>query len=261
MNEKSVLFDRVTVKFRDNIVLENIYMDVAEGEIIAVVGPNGAGKTTLLRTMMGIIKPCEGFVKVFGKTPDESRKEGFFGYVPQLSRYEPGFPLSAKDVVSLSRYAKKNVFEKLTKRDKSLIEESLQIVGMKDQMSARFGELSGGQKQRVLIARALAFEPKILVLDEPSTGLDTVSQESFYKLLVELRESRQLTIFIVSHDIGAVSFYIDKIACLSKKMHFHGKLEGCLADENLKKFLGAKVSILIHDEQCLTCRKNNARNS
>lgn len=260
MSEKAVSLNDLTIVLGGNKVLEGIDMEIQQKEIVAVVGPNGAGKTTLLRAIMGCIKPTGGRIKVFGETPAKARSKSFFGYVPQSSQYEKNFPLSAFDVVSLSRYAKKRYFEKLDGADSEIISDSLNTVGMTDNAVKRFGDLSGGQRQRVLIARALAVEPKILVLDEPSTGLDTVAQDAFYKLLAELREKKNLTVILVSHDIGAVSYYIDTVACLNRKMHFHGKLEGCLQDENIRKLFGDNVKILVHDENCATCRRRNAGN-
>ncbi len=260
MTENCISFNNVTVKFGSATALRDVSMEIGRREIVAIVGPNGAGKTTLLKAAMGLIKPGSGSIKIFGESPSKARNKGVFGYVGQISLYDERFPLSAKDVVALSRYAKKKFIERLNRKDNQIISDSLETVGMSGESQKRFGDLSGGQRQRVLIARALAFEPKILLLDEPSTGLDTVAQETFYELLLKLKNEKGLTIVIVSHDIGAVSRYVDTIACLKEKIHFHGKLEGFLSDENLKNFFGDKINILVHDENCATCKRNNVRN-
>lgn len=256
MNPNIIIsFSNVWVQYDDNIVLEDIDLTVYEKEIITVVGPNGSGKSTLLKTILGFNQPYRGEVRVFGKPPKKIRKSGLIGYLPQGSHYDSQFPVGVFDVVAMSRYAQKRFIERLNKDDYRKIGESLEKVDMLDFKNHHFGSLSGGQKQRVLIARSLAIHPKILILDEPSTGLDAVAQDNFYQLLLQLRDNEALTIIIVSHDIGSVSTIADKVACLNRKMHFHGKPSECIPTEALAKVFGKDVYFLHHDEECETCRR------
>ncbi len=254
-SEYAVEIEGLTVKFGTNIILEDITMKILKEEIFSLVGPNGSGKTTLLKTIMGFIKPFKGVIKIFGKSPAKIKNSGKIGYLPQIKHYDFNYPVNVFDVVAMSRYAKKKIFEKLTDRDKEIITESIDKVGMSDYRNHHFGSLSGGQKQRVLIARALSVEPEILILDEPSTGLDVVAQDSFYSLLVRIRDELKLSIILVSHDIGSVSLFVDKIACLKRRIHFHGKPEECIPSHALEEVFGKNMTFLLHDKECETCRK------
>lgn len=246
----------VWVRYDSNIVLEAINLTIKQKEIISIVGPNGSGKSTLLKTIMGFKELFKGQVLVLGSSPRKVKKTGLIGYLPQDAHLDSQFPVKVFDVVAMSRYAGKFLVEKLNKIDNKLIHESLEKVEMIDFKDHHFGSLSGGQKQRVLIARSLAIQPKILMLDEPATGLDAVAQDSFYHLLLTLRDSESLTIIMVSHDIGSVSLIVDKIACLNRKIHFHGEPSTTIPSEALEKVFGKNVSFLFHDKKCETCEKN-----
>jgi len=236
-------------------VLEDIALRVGEKEILSIVGPNGSGQSTRLRVIMGFIRPSRGTVSIFGYAPRSAYGRGLIGYLPQNPVYESRYPLRVFDIVAMSRYARKKLIEKLDTVDLDLIRESLGLVDMADFETHPFGTLSGGQKQRVLIARALAVKPRILILDEPSTGLDAVAQDSFYGLLKKLRDENGLTILLVSHDIGSVSAIVDRIACLKQKIHFHGKPEECIPSPILETVFGKNVYFLRHDPDCETCRR------
>lgn len=251
----AVEIEGLTVKFNTNIILEDINLKILKEEIFSLVGPNGCGKTTLLKTIMGFIKPDKGVIKILGKSPAKIKNSGKIGYLPQIKHYAFNYPVNVFDVVAMSRYAKKKIFEKLTNYDKEKITESIDKVGMSDYRNHHFGSLSGGQKQRVLIARALSVEPEILLLDEPSTGLDVVAQDSFYSLLVRIRDQMKLSVILVSHDIGSVSLFVDKIACLKKRIHFHGKPDECIPSHALEEVFGKNMTFLLHDKECETCRR------
>ncbi len=244
----------ISLRYEHNVVLEDITLTIDEREIVSIVGPNGSGKSTLLKTIMGLKEPFTGTVTVNGMNPNEARKKGMFGYLSQQSSYDSQFPVRAWDVVAMSRYTRTGLFEKLLRQDRAVIETSLDRVGMLEHRNQHFGSLSGGQKQRVLIARALALEPKILLLDEPATGLDAVAQDSFYELLQKLRTESGLTILMVSHDIGAVSEIVDKLACINRKIHFHGKPSECQPHEMIAKVFGSNIHVVRHDKNCPTCR-------
>ncbi len=258
MSEKTgaIGLSSVWVGYNGAPVLEDITFSIEEREIISIVGPNGSGKTTLLRCIMGFMKPDRGAITVFGKSPDQVRDSGVFGYLPQGGRHDRSFPVSAFDVVAMARYSRKGLFERLSDADRRAIMDSLRRVEMDPFVDRPFGMLSGGQQQRVLIARALAGRPRILMLDEPSTGLDAVAQDNFYQLLRELRDSEALTIVMVSHDIGAVSSVVDRVACIKTRIHFHGAPHECDPEGALAKTFGKNIYVINHDKNCATCGKH-----
>ncbi len=255
MGEAVISLEKVWVRYNDSVILEDVSLTVNTGEILSIVGPNGSGKSTLLRTIMGFKEPYQGTVTVLGKPPRKAPR-GSIGYLPQKSTVDFTMPVSVFDVVAMARYAGKGMFERLNGEDRSRIEEVLKQVEMADKIGHHFGSLSEGQKQRVLIARALAVGPKILLLDEPSTGLDALAQDNFYQMLLSLRTSMNLTIVMVSHDIGAVSSIVDRLACLKTRLHFHGTPGDCLSNESLSSVFGKNVYYVKHDKNCEGCGEN-----
>lgn len=245
----------VWTQYDKGVVLEGIDLQVHEREIVSIVGPNGAGKTTLLQVILGFLHPVRGEVRVLGRPPGEMRSTGRLGYLPQNSETDRRFPLTVFDVVTMPLYAKLGIGKRLKSSDKQRVLDVLERVHMGENADHHFGSLSGGQQQRVLIARALVGRPDILILDEPSTGLDAVAQDTFYDVLTDIRDEEGVTIVMVSHDIGTVSSVVDQIACLNKKIHFHGKPEDCIPSDALQKVFGKDTHFLIHDEHCDTCEK------
>jgi zinc transport system ATP-binding protein len=252
----AVSMKNVSVRYGELVALKDITLHVPYRTIVSIVGPNGGGKTTLLNTLLGFVKPYRGSVRVLGQPPKQIQNSGRIGYLPQMMDVNQNFPLRVWDVVAMSRYCRKKILERLNHRDKELIRQALERVDMFSLKATPFHSLSMGQKQRVLIARALARLPDILILDEPSTGLDAVAQDSFYKLLETLRSEFQITVLIVSHDIGSVSAVVDQIACLNRMIHFHGKPGERIPSPVLERVFGKDVRFLIHDERCETCKGN-----
>ncbi|MBP7735407.1 MAG: metal ABC transporter ATP-binding protein [Spirochaetes bacterium] len=249
MNNPVISLRDVWVHYDGTVILEDVSLDVAEGEILSIVGPNGSGKSTLLRTIMGFKKPTRGTVTVLGGPPRKTPR-GSIGYLPQKSAVDYTMPVSVFDVVAMASYAGKGMLERLNGEDRTHIADALKKVEMDSLMGRHFGSLSEGQKQRVLIARALVVRPRILLLDEPSTGLDSLAQDNFYQMLLSLRASLNLTIVMVSHDIGAVSSIVDRLACLKTKIHFHGAPGECLSNEALSGVFGKNVYYVSHDRHC-----------
>ena len=252
MSDAVISLKNVWVRYNGSVILEDVSLTVNEKEILSIVGPNGSGKSTLLRTIMGFKDPYRGTVEVLGSAPHKARS-GSIGYLPQKTNVDFSMPVNVFDVVAMSRYAGKRMFERLSGEDISRIEKALESVEMLSHKHHHFGSLSEGQKQRVLIARAIAVEPKILLLDEPSTGLDALAQDNFYQMLLSLRESMGLSIVMVSHDIGAVSRIVDRLACLKTKLHFHGTLTDCFANESLTSVFGKNVYYVSHNKNCEGC--------
>jgi len=244
----------VSVKYNENMVLEDVSLTVRNKEIVSIVGPNGSGKSTLLKTIMGFKKPFRGSVEVMGYHPRKV-PPGTIGYLPQKSPFDSTLPVSVFDVVAMARYATKNVVEQLSSEDREQINTALDSVEMSQLRLRHFGSLSEGQKQRVLIARAIALQPRILLLDEPSTGLDAIAQDNFYQMLNDLKVSMDLSIVMVSHDIGAISSIVDRLACLKTKIHFHGKSEDCFSNESLSNVFGKNVYYVSHSKGCDSCEE------
>lgn len=252
---KAIEFDRLHFRVDGKDILENINLELEEGKFLGIIGPNGSGKTTLLRILLGILKPSSGQVKVFGESPREAVQKRIFGYLPQSQKSEMNFPARAIDIVLMGLYAQMGPFHFPSREEIERARTMLSLMGMEGFVEEPFGSLSGGEQQRVSIARALIHNPKILVLDEPSTGIDVVGQEDFYHLLRGLQKKYQLTILMVSHDIGAVSSYVDEIACLNKTLHCHGAPSTTLNEEMLKKLYGKGVDFIVHTAQCEKCER------
>ena len=212
----------------ETTVLERISFEVAEGRIFGLIGPNGGGKTTLIKTVVGLIRPRAGSAKVEGYPvpgPPAARP----GYVPQRPLLDPRFPATAFDVVMMGRYGRIGIGRIASPRDREI--ESL--------ASRPIGRMSGGQQQRVFIARALALEPKVLILDEPTAGVDPIAEEDFYRLLLRLRDTLRLTVLLATHDADAIRAIVDEVGFLNRTLRFHGKPAEVLERAELRTLYGA----------------------
>lgn len=207
-------------------VLHEVGFRLAPGSFTALIGPNGAGKSTLLRILLGLLRPTTGAVRIFGSSPGRGSEP--VGYVPQSVRIPDGFPLSVLDVALMGRYGRIGLFRRPSASDRTATMEALARVGLRDSADRRFSELSGGQKQRVLIARALAGEPRLLLLDEPTAGLDPAAAARFYLLLCELQSERGLTVLSASHDIEEVSRHAGALLLLDRTVVAFGPPESVL---------------------------------
>lgn len=232
-----VNIENLYVSFDSIPILEDINLKIEDKGTLAIIGPNGGGKTTLLKVILGLIKPNRGKVEVFGKDPEYGRK--FIGYLPQQPKFDIKFPISVFDVVLMGRW---KGFKKFREEDKESALNALKTVGMEDFKDKKINELSGGQIQRVLLARALVRDPKLLLLDEPTASIDPEGQSEFYELLAKLE--KEISIVIVTHDILAVSTYIEKIACLNKKLYYHGKTEEGI--EKIEETYKCPIELIAH---------------
>ncbi len=213
--------------------LKNITLAIHEGDYLGLLGPNGAGKTTLLKIILGLLKPSSGSVKLFGQDIREFNQWSKIGYVPQkATNFDPHFPCSVKEVVMMGRYAKRGLFHFINAEDRRVVKKALQTVDMWEYRDRLIGALSGGQQQRIFIARALVTEPKVILLDEPTTGIDLETREQFYELLKKLNKESGLTLVLVSHDLDLVSHQVMHIAYIERILTYFGPPEKFHADQN-----------------------------
>ena len=226
-----------TVKFNNKTILENINLTLGGSKIIALVGANGAGKSTLFKSIMGIINPKDGNIIINGKNPKDALKNNLISYVPQIEEVDWNFPLIVEDLVMMGRYNHMNILRNVTIKDKRIVKDSLDFVRMNEFKNSQIGELSGGQKKRIFIARALAQESKILLLDEPFSGVDINTEESLSMLFRSLVD-RGCLIIVSTHNLGSVPRFCDEVILLDKKLLAYGPVKKIFTEDNLKKTFG-----------------------
>ncbi len=215
----AIVVDSLSFSYQGSRVLKDISFTVLEGELIGIIGPNGGGKTTLLSLLMGFLRPEKGTIRVLGKPPKEARTD--IAWVPQTFHFDRQFPISVLEVVLAGRLQYANFWGRYRKEDQKAAQAALEKMEMLSYSHARFSELSGGQIQRVLIARALASEPKILFLDEPTASVDVTVQREIYKLLHLLKGS--MTILMVTHDLKATIEHAERVFCVQKELSLLSK--------------------------------------
>jgi len=204
-------------------VLEGISFSISQGEFIGIFGPNGGGKTTLLKLMLGLLKPTVGEVKILGEPPQKTRSQ--IGYVPQVRRFDRQFPISVLEVVLQGCLSMHRGFGNYPPEAKQKALEALKKVGLEDKAEVRFGDLSGGQIQRTLIARALAPEPKILLLDEATVGVDPETLAEIFSFLLALR--KEITILLVTHDLQAIAKEMNRLFCIQRHLTIFSPEQVC----------------------------------
>ena len=213
----------VTFGYDGAPALLDINLTIHERDFLAIIGPNGSGKTTLVKVALGLLKPTSGTVELFGRSLGQFGDWGKIGYIPQKATHiDPFFPASAEEVVAMALRSAGLVSGREA-RERVL--RALGEVGMAEVRKWPIGRLSGGQQQRVFIARALVTSPRVLVLDEPTTGVDAVTQTAFYDLLDRLNKREGLTIVLITHDIGIVNKHVTRVACLNQRLVYHGSHE------------------------------------
>ncbi|WP_209125394.1 metal ABC transporter ATP-binding protein [Alkalihalobacillus sp. BA299] len=240
--------EKVSFRYQNKDVLENVNLKVKEGAFLGLVGPNGSGKSTLIKCILGLLTPQTGEVLLFGQRVNKFKAWDKIGFVSQKANsFNSGFPATVYEVVSMGLYAKIGLFRFMTKKDKKKVHEAIKNVGMTEYTNQNIGELSGGQQQRVFIARALVSNPKLLILDEPTVGIDSSSVRSFYQMLMELNRNKNITLLLVTHDISTMVEHVTDIACIHTTLHFHGDREEFEKNHNLSSFFGHNVQLLSHN--------------
>ncbi|RDB34767.1 metal ABC transporter ATP-binding protein [Exiguobacterium sp. RIT594] len=205
MTEPIIEIKQLTYDYPDRRVLNEVTFNVQQGQFLAIVGENGSGKSTLIKCMLGLLKP-KGSIRLFGQDQAAFSDWWRISYVSQkAASFNSGFPVTVAEVVEMGLYAKKGLFRRVTKQDRQKVKTALETVGMWDRRDSKVGDLSGGQQQRVFIARALVNDPDLMILDEPTVGVDQRYVKEFYEILEELRRDKKRTFVLVTHDIHFVS--------------------------------------------------------
>ncbi len=216
-------------------VIRDVNLSIQSGDFIAMIGPNGGGKTTLLKLMLGLLNADSGSIRIFGKPPKEVSHR--IGYVPQDVHINKNFPISSSDVVLMGKLKPGRGWTRYSSEDRNAALQALAQVEMEKFRDHRIGELSGGQKQRIFVARALATDPDILFLDEPTASIDPKGQNELYALLKKLNE--KIAIIVVSHDLMVISRYVKSVACVNQRLHYHGHAE--LTGEMIEMMYNCKI--------------------
>jgi len=256
--------ENLTIGYNSHVAVDDISFDVAEGDLLGIVGPNGAGKTTLFRAILGL-QNYKGKIKLFDYGPDKYKSLiPLVGYVPQKIAFEPNFPATVYDIVSMGIISDKKIvngakliqqcgccwnriYKKLDKTEDKIL-EALKTVGLEHLKNRRIGELSGGELQRVFIAKSLVKDPLLLILDEPVTSVDMESQNKFYNVIKKINKENGITVVWSSHDLDAIKKYANRVACMNRRLFFHGEKEKFFADEKiLKTYTESAMQMHMHD--------------
>jgi len=240
-----IKFSKTTVNYNSRRALVDINLEIQEGEFLGIIGPNGSGKTTLLKTILGLTLPNQGGVQIFDCSCEKLRchHRAKIGYLPQKELVDPTFPITVREAVMMGRYSSIGLFHYPTKQDRWIVQEALEEMGMSDLSHHPLGQLSGGQQQRVLIARALAQKPHVLLLDEPTTGIDTPTQHVILDLVRKLHREHHLTILLVTHDINMISPIVDRLVLLKNRLYAAGPSTDVLKKEILSQIYGKEVIV------------------
>jgi len=249
MGTPIIRFSHATFGFPGVIALKDITLEIAEGEFVGIIGPNGSGKTTLCKAVLGLMRPLEGSLQIFDCSCEELRchHRARIGYLPQKGRLDQNFPITVLEAVMMGRYGALGLFRRPAKQDREIALQALANVGMQDHRDTALGHLSSGQQQRVLIARALAQQPQVLLLDEPTTGIDITTQHSVLDLVRRLHRDLGLTVLLVTHDINMIRPQVDRMVLLKTRLFAAGAPEAVLKLDILQQVYGKDLVITEKD--------------
>ncbi len=244
-----IQFDRASFGFPGVMALKEISLSIHAGEFIGVIGPNGSGKTTLCRAVLGLMAPVEGRLRIFDCACEELRchHRAMIGYLPQKGVVDRNFPVTVLETVMMGRYGALGLFKRPGRKDHEIAMEALAHVAMDGHKDTALGHLSGGQQQRVFIARALAQQPRVLLLDEPTTGLDITTQHNVIELIQHLHEDLQLTVLLITHDINMIRSRVDRLVLLKTRLFAAGPPTEVLKPDILQEVYGKDLVITEKD--------------
>jgi zinc transport system ATP-binding protein len=237
-----VALDGVTFGYTATPVVEDVTLGIDAGEYVAVVGPNGSGKSTLMQLMLGLLQPDAGTARLFGEPATEFDDGDRLGYVAQHASAAKSMPITVREVVKMGRFPHVG-FGRLSAADWAVVDDAIETVGMTAFRDRRVTQLSGGQRQRAFIARALASEADLLVLDEPTVGVDVESVADFYDLLSSLHADG-ITVLLIEHDLGAVTEHAERVVCLNREVYFDGPTDEFVESDALGRAFGTAASLL-----------------
>lgn len=244
--------ENLSFAYRENYILKNVSFTVDKGDFVGIIGPNGSGKSTLVKLMLKILTPEKGQIKIMGEDIKRFNRWSKIGYISQKAiTFNGDFPATVNEVVGVNLLADTGIFRKKPKDYDQRVFDALKKVGMQEYGHKLIGRLSGGQQQRVFIARVLITNPEIMILDEPTTGIDAKSEEALYCLLARLNEELGITVIMVTHDIGAITVHANKLVCLGEDgLTVHDTGEP-VTDQILSEIYG--YSVQVHSHQCRNC--------
>jgi zinc transport system ATP-binding protein len=250
-NEQLIIDIRgLSYRYEREYVLEDIHLPVPKGSFLGIVGPNGSGKSTLLKLILGLLKKQQGEILLFGQEISRFKDWEKIGFVSQKANsFNSGFPATVFEVVKSGLTKKIGLFHYLKKEHREQIHNAIESVGLLPLIKRNIGELSGGQQQRVFIARALVSQPQLLILDEPTVGVDAQHVQEFYEMLADLNQKLGITLLLVTHDIGTITDKVTHVACLNKNLSFHGEIKEFeeLKNSGMSTFYGYDLHLLEHD--------------
>jgi ABC-type Mn2+/Zn2+ transport system ATPase subunit len=222
-------------------ILTNIFLNLESGKTYGVIGPNGAGKSSLFKSILGLVPYSHGEIKVLGQEIEHVRKR--IAYVPQKGNVDWGFPATVRDIVSMGRYPHLKLFDPFGKKDKAIINEALEQLGIADLANRQIGALSGGQQQRVFLARALAQNADLFFLDEPFVGVDVTTEEKIIEILKTITDKGK-TVLVVHHDLSTVEVYFDQVILLNQRLIAKGPVSTVFTEENIKRTFSSQLPLL-----------------
>lgn len=237
MTAPEIIVDSLSVRYRELLALDDVSLRVRPGRVTALIGMNGSGKSTLFKSISGMIRPAAGSVLIGGASPAAARRDGLLGYVPQSEDVDWTFPVSVRDVVMMGRYARLGITRRPRAADHRAVDEALERVELADLGGRQIGELSGGQRKRAFVARGIAQDAGVLLLDEPFAGVDKRSEATIVRLLRELADDGR-TLLVSTHDLHALPSLADEAVLLLRRVVFQGPVAEALRPDNLARAFG-----------------------
>jgi manganese/iron transport system ATP-binding protein len=248
MQPSAISVDSITVDYNGFVALRDASLEVPHGAICALVGMNGAGKSTLFKSIMGFLRPASGRVLIEGKPVADAQRRGVLAYMPQAEEVDWNFPVSVQDVVMMGRYGFMNLLRIPRQRDRDKVADSLGRIAMSEFRDRQISELSGGQRKRAFLARALAQDARIMLLDEPFSGIDARTEEAMIALLRDLRDEGR-TIVICTHDLASIASFCDEVAMINRTVLTYGPLATTFTPANISRAYGGVFNHLIFMEE------------